>query len=711
MREINKKPFSVGLYIEGLRQLRIVGILGAILLFCSSAIIVVGNALSVQEHAKLYPDESIVLSNLNALEIAPLLLLLFCVFAPVMTLWLFHFMNKRNSSDFLFAIPQTRMALYCSYTVSIATWLAILALSGLIGVLFPAAIFSTYINIHYSTLFLFTLSSFLYSVQVMAAILVAMSITGTMFSNIILSGLILFAPRLLIFMLTGIWENLPFICSQPNDFSLLSNSINPISGFVLYFLFGNSISVEQLFYSSAPIIYSACLSIVYLLLAAFLFQKRKSETAGKSASSPILQAIYRIAITMVYCIAIASIILSEQNGLEDATYRFEIVIAYLVAVAIYFLFELLTTKSVRKMWKSAPGLLIVLVLNGVMIFGIQGMIQRAYDFQPTAEDVTRMSFVLQDTDNGEPLSYSDYVQSHYTGTITDKDLIASILDNLKSDIQDMKVGGSQQYYSDEKRHSYADFNFKIVTKSGTRYRHIRIDPKTQRTIAELTQASMEDNSSWRTPPEPMEHTLWAYGNVSYGETDARETNQLFETLKTELQTIDFSDWYAANHSTEDPVFTFNYNVYENNNDYQISIPVYASIYPKTVEQYQTYLYEQQQEDLSKLKDFVKNDMSKLKFGEDYDISLSIHISGESAVEYPYSSPANVNLLSEILEKGLLDHPITETDSYVDLYIDIYTDEYTDVYDDESAFYGGSFSVAVNTNFLKSLLQPTSNPTI
>ncbi|MCI6686291.1 MAG: hypothetical protein MR484_07345, partial [Ruminococcus sp.] len=116
MREINKKPFSVGLYIEGLRQLRIVGILGAILLFCSSAIITISNALSTQRQMELYQDSSIVLASLSALEVAPLLLLLFSVFAPVMTLWLFHFMNKRNSSDFLFAIPQTRMALYCSYT-------------------------------------------------------------------------------------------------------------------------------------------------------------------------------------------------------------------------------------------------------------------------------------------------------------------------------------------------------------------------------------------------------------------------------------------------------------------------------------------------------------------------------------------------------------------------------------------------------------------
>lgn len=708
MREINKKPFSVGLYIEGLRQLRIVGILGAILLFCSSAIITISNALSTQRQMELYQDSSIVLASLSALEVAPLLLLLFSVFAPVMTLWLFHFMNKRNSSDFLFAIPQTRMALYCSYTSSIVTWLAILALSGLIGVLIPAAIFSTYINIPYHALFLLTLSCFLYSLQVMAAILVAVSISGTVFSNIILSGLILFAPRLLIFMLTDIWKNIPFIYASSDHFSLLNDFINPISGCVLYLLNG-ILDTYQLFSSAAPMIYSVCLSVIYLLLAAFLFQKRKSETAGKSASSPILQSIYRITVTMIYCIVVvAAVILSEANVMQDATCRFEIIVAYLVAVAIYFLFELLTTKSVQKMWKAAPGLLVVLVLNGVMIFGMHSIIQRAYNFQPTAEEVTGITFLPQSTNNGNQVSYDDYVQSHYMGTITDKDLIAAILDNLKSDVQDMKEGGSQQYYNDEKRYAYAEFNFKIITKSGTRYRHIRIDPKTQRALAEQTYESMKDDSSWRNPPEPIEQTLWTYDrNGSYGGMNERDASQLFETLKTELQTVDFSAWYTANYSTETAVFWFDYDIYDNNSNYQISIPVYASIYPKTVEQYQTYLYEQQQEDLSKLKDFVKNDMPKLQFAEDYDISLSIHISGETAIEYPYSNPENTNLLSEILEKGLLDHPITDTDSYVELDVDVYDDEYTNIYDDDRDFYGGNFCIAADTDFLKSLLQPSS----
>ena len=111
MREINKKPFSVGLYIEGLRQLRIVGILGAILLFCSSAITVVGNALSTQRQMELYQDSSIVLANLSALEVAPLLLLLFSVFAPVMTLW--YSTLRTNAIAAIFYSPFHRLAWHC----------------------------------------------------------------------------------------------------------------------------------------------------------------------------------------------------------------------------------------------------------------------------------------------------------------------------------------------------------------------------------------------------------------------------------------------------------------------------------------------------------------------------------------------------------------------------------------------------------------------
>lgn len=703
MREINKKPFSVGLYIEGLRQLRIVGILGVILMFGSSIVMNVSQALSYQRQATLYPDESIVLYPVDGLDAMSFLLIVFCAFAPIMTWMLFRFMNKRNSSDFMFAIPNTRLSIYCSYLSAIMTWIAAMILAGLIGVLLPAAIFSNYLNIMYDTVFLFALSTFLCSLQVISVILIAMSITGTLFSNIILSGMLLFGPRLLITMLLAVQENIPLLCNNSDSLFLLKNSINPITGFVFGIVFGalEGCSGNSIFYSAAPMIYSAVLSVIYLLLAAFFFQRRKSETAGKSAPNPILQAIYRITITMMYCIAVAVIILSECNEMTSEMI-FGIVVAYLVAVALYFLFELVMTKSLRKMWKAAPGLLIVLVLNGVTIFGMRAAIQNTYQFQPTAEQVESISFVQQNFGNGNYTYYIDYVQNNYTGVITDKDLISNILQNLKEDTALLEDGGRNNYYSNELHETYRGFDFKIKTKSETRYRYIRVDSKTQRALMEQMQQSFQNgNESWRIPPEPIEGSIWIYNNGGYNWSDSSKETVLFDQLKEELQTIDFTDWYDVNNGTEMATFYFTYEVQTKDKEtYQFNLPVYASLYPKTAELYNTYLYESEKEEIAAAKQFVETKMQDLKLNDDYNLYITVYYYDKQSQSYQTTDISNTASLKKIFEDGLLDQPIGSTDSYVDINISVYYDEYTY---DEDAYYGGNLRIAVKSDILKSLI--------
>lgn len=705
MREINKKPFSVGLYIEGLRQLRIVGILGVILMFGSSLVINVSRALDYRRQATLYPEESLVLYPIDGIDAMPLLLIVFCAFAPIMVWMLFRFMNKRNSSDFMFAIPNTRLSIYCSYLSAIITWIAAMVLAGLIGVLLPAAIFSNYLNIMYDTVFLFALSTFLCSLQVISVVLIAMSITGTFFSNIVLSGMLLFGPRLFIYMLTSIPESIPFIGEAPNSFSFWSTSINPIFGFVFEMILGlgTNSSISTIFYSAVPMIYSVVLSVIYLLFAAFLFQRRKSETAGKSAPNPLLQAIYRIAITMLYCIAVAVIILFECNEMTDGMI-FSIIVAYLIAVALYFLFELVMTKSLRKMWKAAPGLLIVLVLNGVTIFGMRAAIHNAYQFQPTAEQVESISFVSQKIENGTYIYYNDYIQQKCTDVITDQELISNILENLKEDKDLFENGGQGNYYSNEPRNRYKGFYFKIKTKSETRYRYIRIDPKTQRVLAEQLQQSFQNgNESWRIPPEPIEGSIWTYNDGGYNwEEGSEKRTTLFEQLKEELQTVDFLDWYDINHNgTETATFYFNYEVHtEDKETYQFNIPVYAALYPKTAELYNTYLYESEKEEIAEAKQFVETKMQNLRSSEDYDVDITAYYYDTQSQSYQTANISSTTFLKEIFENGLLDQPIGNTDSYADINIYVYYDEYTY---DEDAYYGGNLRVAVKSDILKSFI--------
>ena len=95
--------FSKTLYREGLRQSRALGfvflgiVLGSLLLMF---VMQVGAALTTPASAR-------VPSFIDLYEGAPLLLIAF-VWAPVMILVLFHFVDKRNQCDFYHALPHTR---------------------------------------------------------------------------------------------------------------------------------------------------------------------------------------------------------------------------------------------------------------------------------------------------------------------------------------------------------------------------------------------------------------------------------------------------------------------------------------------------------------------------------------------------------------------------------------------------------------------------
>ena len=101
---MKKNWFSLRLYLEGIRQLRLIGIMGMVILSLEAILIPVGRLVNIRE-MRHFTSSSITKTLLNFPEMHPLLVLCFCVLAPLMVLYLFHFLNKRNASDFYHAIP------------------------------------------------------------------------------------------------------------------------------------------------------------------------------------------------------------------------------------------------------------------------------------------------------------------------------------------------------------------------------------------------------------------------------------------------------------------------------------------------------------------------------------------------------------------------------------------------------------------------------
>ena len=119
-----KNIFNKKLFSDGMRQLRTIGIMGLIIFCLETVFVVIGNNMSNAEWIASYTAGQITISGSAAqtalnmpevctlLELHPILLAAIYILAPVMVLYLFGFMNRRNSSDFYHSIPVKRASLY-----------------------------------------------------------------------------------------------------------------------------------------------------------------------------------------------------------------------------------------------------------------------------------------------------------------------------------------------------------------------------------------------------------------------------------------------------------------------------------------------------------------------------------------------------------------------------------------------------------------------
>ena len=395
----SKKWFHIGLWKEGMKQLRLIGFFSMLILALCAVLPPVGEALALQKNNF---DPSIRTMDYTD---NPAIFLIFCIAAPLMMLTLFHFLNKRNASDCYHAMPHTRICLYVSYLAAVLTWVVVLTLvSGGLFMLTCACLHQNFVLL-YASVWQSMLYVFVASFLVVSAIGIAMSITGTVFTNLILSGLILFLPRIAILLICNGISNAPMMVTTDLPF-LLQSTCNLVTNLIFMAFTNSGLLIGSQFYWS--VLYTAGLALLYLILGTFLFQKRKSETTGQSAPNRRLQAIYRIILVMAYCLPVCVwIVDSEVTPISG----FEVFVLYLIAVLIYFFYELLTTKKIKQTLRTAPGLLLVAACNGVLIFGMHTAYQKELQFAPSAEEIQSV-FILGDglssAAEGNFINFSSY---------------------------------------------------------------------------------------------------------------------------------------------------------------------------------------------------------------------------------------------------------------------------------------------------------------
>lgn len=684
---MKKKIFSLGLYCEGLKQTRTVSILTSCLISIVSGFIIVISWLNAieQENFCLEHMKPFTKTVLSGSVACGALIVIGLAAAPFMTYQLFQFQNKRNTSDFYHSLPHSRLCLFCSFMASIWTQLVADVIICSLFSLLLGTMASHYLTILISPLVFYAISTLIIGMLISATVAMAMAITGTPFNNLILSGMILFLPRIMLFIFKLVLNYL-----MPNGVSeyllpFCSMRLNMLTGMfsALYEL--ENMNLSQQFANVSAIVYTLLLSFVYFCLAAWFFHRRRSESAGFSAPTRRLQAIYRIiigsTITVVATLMLYQAIVNDQNIVLS-----EYVIVYTIGIIAYFLYELITTKKWKNLISCIPGLGIILVINLVSVGIMHAVFQYELHITPDADNIRYISIITTGNE-GNYYDWAEYASSK-SGEIAihDQQLIQKMADALKENVEYYDNYGYHEFRSkylnwneskeDEVR--YTSQCFRIKTGTRTVIREIYFPTSWLGNIAKVTEQEIEYRKVWMTLPQMIEGTGYlyfsayddAYNFSNYFDDEALEN--IDSMLREEIRSCDFATWYELLSTSSDPICQFQYQFMESNSNCYLNVPIYSEIAPNTLKMILTHIYEKgtTQEQFLIVLDMLRKDEENE--GEAaYDKSLSI--------EFPYNGIYFGDLQDERIDR-IIEHllPVSEfTQDTTPVMLTLYYNNHTD----------------------------------
>jgi len=456
------------------------------------------------------------------------LFLAMIAFAPFITLFLFSFLNKRNASDFFHSLPHKRETIFVSYTAAALTWvLGGLWLSTIISIVIYT-IGSAYILINISTMLLVTLALSAGCLLVMAATLMAMSVTGGLFANITTALLILFLPRLISFVFTQLVIDGARVVTMANFGILGDVSYNIPFMFLFNLLDMHFLNVETALIRGIP--YTGILGLIYLVVALVLFKRRRSETAGNPAQSGMLQNIIRIAVAFTVCIVPIALILVGLHSWEFLL----IVALYGVAVVVYFAYELITSRKLSNIVKALPGLGILVLLNILFITGVnvsQNIILNRTIDAAQVQSVRILSFNYWTHHNNE-LSYEELRLRDLS--ISDPRAVEILIGSLEHDL------GIAQGESEPWQGTTIRTRVSFELHSGRQIeRVIGVFDRDRLALTEILAEQPAYVSIFTELPEnPDDVHLW------WGLSDEM-TRELYNLFREEVPTVDFVSWRTA----------------------------------------------------------------------------------------------------------------------------------------------------------------------
>ncbi|MBE5940005.1 MAG: hypothetical protein E7266_06360 [Lachnospiraceae bacterium] len=578
---LNKKRkfnsfFDFGLFSEGIRQLRVAGFVSFLLINIIAVLIPLGQFVSVISTRKYAFDydysEGLFRDDLFKYTVEfpgdfIYMYLIFIIVAPLLTLVLFSFLNKRKTCDYYHAFPQKRSCIFISYTTAVLAWIFMITFgTALISSLVYLCL-TPYIFISYGMLIKFTFSIFICALLVVSAVAFACSITGNLFSNIVTSLLILFFPRLLIFVITA--------CVTQSYPLFVYGKLLPVFDATTNLLLASIFDARDAFYSLTSIGYTVLLLIAYFALACLCFVKRRSESAGYSANNRALQFIFRLCaglpLSLIVVAAFYNMIIDSYT--PDLEELFLIFVLEIICIVIMLLYELLSTRKLKYVLRSLITIPVFFIAQIVILFVAIGLFFAEFNYSPKAEHIDYI--VIED---------DDYDLDYYTATLG----TLKIRNDEINEIVARSLDNTLQYYykrlAGDEHISHSPNRVTLGIKSGltVKYRSFYMSDVDYKRYNTLLTESEEISAIYSSLPEFDPLKMDIYGR----DIDDEATRKVYDSLRSEIATLEPGEWLRIFNNQEFS-FYIRLNAWVNNMDTYTWLPITGAT-PKTLMMYMNY---------------------------------------------------------------------------------------------------------------------------
>lgn len=330
---------------------------------------------------------------------------------------LLGYVYKRNSIDFVNAMPITRKKIYLSNMITGIIYLILLQVINFIILAFYLLIVEisfismkmlvdSFIIMTVAYIFMFIISS------------LALTISGNKFIQIVLVMLILFLlPFIRVFNL-GAGYNVPV---EIDAFEGTANFqyITKTTIFTLPINIFYTLMEKGSIYSLNSILYTLVIGLIYIFLGVKLFERRKMENTGSSFESTKIHLFVKL-LTLYPMIRVLEYI---HNSIDIP----ELILIIFLIFVYYFIYDLITSKKVK-----LKITIISFICSSVVLYGvIVGLDAINKNLLHPIQEVSKDDIAQVDLDLG--MFYNYERRTKLSANVENREIVDFILDNYKTD--------------------------------------------------------------------------------------------------------------------------------------------------------------------------------------------------------------------------------------------------------------------------------------